>query len=714
MSTKTICKVMATIIRVLYVDTRANLAADTPLERDSDGMRIETATSASEGLDYLAEHDIDCVVSGYDLPDRTGVEFLEAVRGEYPELPVLLYTATGSEAIASDAISAGVTDYVRKGRDANGTASVTDRIRAAVDRSRARSRSNSWADAIETASDGVAIIDEDGRYAAVNEAYAAAYGTEPVALIGEPWTDTVPAEDVAQLRAEGLPAVGGSDSDGESAAGQPIDGGSTPNLHPVASLRNGGVVCVVRDDTDRNEREAHTRRTASRLHALFKHSPDMIDVHDADGRILDVNERFCEVLGHSEDALVGTHVWDIDQHLEPAELRDIWDRTAVGERLRFETEYRRADGSTFPVEVHVVRLDIDREDRFVAISRDISDRKEREAEFRRKTRAMDEAPVGITISESAQKDNEMTYINEKFEEMTGYTKAEAVGENCRFLQGAETREEPVAEMRSAIDNEEPVSVELRNYRKDGTMFWNRVTIAPVEDETGEITNWVGFQEDITDRKEGEQKLRRQNDQLEEFASVVSHDLRNPLNVAEGRLELLREECESDYIEDIAWAHQRMNDLIDDLLTLAREGDRIRHLERVDLAAVIRDCWRNVETTRATISSDITRPIRADRRRLQQLLENLMRNAIEHAGEDVAVTIGELDDGFYVADDGPGIPESERDRVFDAGYSTSTDGTGFGLSIVEQIVDAHDWEIEVTENATGGTRFEIRNVTFAGE
>ncbi|WP_226006422.1 PAS domain S-box protein [Natrinema salinisoli] len=606
-------------VRVLFVAPEGTLAdeAATVLERDGDGFVVETAVNARNGLEYLAAHEVDCILSGDHLSDRTGVEFLEAVRADHPSLPFILYPDDGSERMASDAISAGVTDYLGSESDAEGYEFVADRIRAAVDRSRTRTESKPRAEARTSSSDGVATTDGDGR-----------------------------------------------------------------------------------------------NRTAGELDALFEHSPDMIDIHDADGTILDVNERLCEVLNQSSDDLVGTRVWDIDETYEPTELRDIWNRTEVGERLRFETEYRRADGSTLPVEVHVVRLDIDHEDRFVAISRDISDRKEREAEFRRNARAMDEAPVGITISEPAQKDNELIYINEKFEEITGYTEAEAIGENCRFLQGADTREEPVAEMRAAIDEQEPVSVELRNYRNDGTMFWNRVTIAPVEDESGTITNWVGFQEDITDRKEQERKLRRQNDQLEEFASVVSHDLRNPLNVAEGRLELLREECESEYLDDIAWAHRRMNDLIDDLLTLAREGERIRHPERVDLAALARDCWRNVEATRATISTDLARPIRADRRRLQQLLENLMRNAVEHGGEDVSITIGELADGFYVADDGPGIPEREREEVFDMGYSTSTDGTGFGLAIVEQIADAHDWAIRVTDGDRGGARFEIRNVTFA--
>jgi len=150
----------------------------------------------------------------------------------------------------------------------------------------------------------------------------------------------------------------------------------------------------------------------------------------------------------------------------------------------------------------------------------------------------------------------------------------------------------------------------------------------------------------------------------------------------------------------------MEALIDELLTLAREGEGASDPERIDLADLVETCWRNVETGRATVVAEVDRSVRADWGRLQQLLENLLRNAVEHGGEDVRVRIGELDDGFYVEDDGPGIPEDERDAVFDAGYPTSREGTGFGLGTVEQVAGVHGWEVRATDGAGGGARFEI--------
>lgn len=210
-------------------------------------------------------------------------------------------------------------------------------------------------------------------------------------------------------------------------------------------------------------------------------------------------------------------------------------------------------------------------------------------------------------------------------------------------------------------------------------------------------------------EEREQRLQQQNDQLERFANVVSHDLRNPLNVAQGRVDLLREESASEHIDPIERSLTRMEELIEDLLTLAQQGDQVSELVATDLATLSSSCWANVATAEATVQVKVTRTLRVDPTRTQQLLENLFRNAVEHGGDDLSVTVGELEDGFYIEDNGPGIPQEDREEIFSVGYSTATDGTGFGLSIVKQVVSAHGWTINVTDGSEGGARFEITDV-----
>lgn len=263
---------------------------------------------------------------------------------------------------------------------------------------------------------------------------------------------------------------------------------------------------------------------------------------------------------------------------------------------------------------------------------------------------------------------------------------------------------------------ETYDLELREVTDDGDVCWVRTTGVPQYNDLGEITKIRGVYRNITTEKERQQqlaetcrKLDTSNQQLEKFASVVSHDLRNPLNVAEGRLALAAKECDSEHLAVVERAHSRMEALISDILILAREGKTVDSVESVKLSEIILDSWSTIGTGNATLKMEVTRTVQADPARFQQILENLIRNAIDHGGDDVAIRIGDFDGGLYIEDDGPGIIEPDRETVFESGYSTARDGTGFGLAIVKEIATAHGWDIDVTEGATGGARFEITGV-----
>jgi signal transduction histidine kinase len=223
--------------------------------------------------------------------------------------------------------------------------------------------------------------------------------------------------------------------------------------------------------------------------------------------------------------------------------------------------------------------------------------------------------------------------------------------------------------------------------------------------------------DISDRKQREQRL-------EEFASVVSHDLRNPLNVIRGRLEAARETGDLSHLEPAEASVDRMYRLIDDLLSLAQQGETVGEMESVDVDTVVKQAWEHVATDDATIRIEDSTTVEADPDRLNELLENLIRNAVEHGptrgqavsdagggtqdGAAVTVRVGSLSTstGFYVADDGTGIQADDPEQVFEHGYSERDHGTGFGLSIVERVAEAHGWSVRVTESWAGGARFEV--------
>jgi PAS domain S-box-containing protein len=1009
----------STQIRVLHVDDEPEFAdiAATFLEREDERFSVETATSASEGLDHLANTAFDCIVSDYDMPEQDGIEFLETIRGEYPELPFILYTGKGSETVASEAISAGVTDYLQKESGTSQYTVLANRIENAVRQYRSQ-------DALEASQKrlslffeqsplGVIEWDDDFDIVRANEAAERILGYTQEELAGHSWERIVPEsdrDDVSEVVKKLLAADGGFHSINENVRNN--------GEHVICEWHNrvvtdeeGDTVAVFsqfQDVTERIDREERLQQTTARLNALFENSPVMLNVHDAAGNIIDPNPVLCEATGYTEAELTDMKVWDIDQRIDPDEAHTLWEEMTVGERRQLDGVYQRKDGSTFPTEVHIRRLDLDGEDRFMVISRDMTDHKERQQQLQQSqnlvealssalgdyffiydtdgvyldvitgwaggpvmyepqeligksvddvlpTESAEQVEAAITqalttntiqtveysvetkhgpywyeghiapipngydgteavlltardITDRRQRECALRQLQERTQQLmqttTAKETAEVAVETAQNVLGAElsgfhllsddqqtleplafadtvraefneppayergantdpasaivwdvfesgeslvitdTREyEGLAEMtptRSGIispigdrgvfivsstdpstfdetdealveilatslvnaldrverevqlrertqqltterdrlsalfemipepivqirfDDSDPVVVgantafeETFGYEaaaingrsiNDVIVPSDRHTEAEQIDERvrtegavkqevrrctaegcgdflfrsvpvgapGQTDEHFGIYVDISTQKTYERDLERQNERLDEFASVVSHDLRNPLNVAQGRLELLEEESDSDQIDAIRQAHNRMEALIDDILALARQGKAATELQHVVLAEMLRRCWQTVETADASLSIETEQTIRADPGRLQQLLENLIRNAVEHGGNGVTVTVGDVDGGFYVADDGTGMPEADREQLFEIGYSTSDEGTGFGLSIVKQVVEAHDWDIAVTGSADDGMRIEITNVESISE
>lgn len=604
-------------IHILFIDDEpdfAEVAADI-LEREDDRFVVETATRASEGLDRLAETDIDCIVTDYEMPHQNGIEFLETVRKEHPDLPFIVYTGKGSEEVASEAMAAGVTDYIPKGNITDQSEILVTRIRNAVDRARGQRDRRRHLNAMETAQEGISILDSEGKFVYVNQAYADLYGYTLEDLVGEHWELLYRPEDIPQIRDEILPTAEAEGHWHGETTGVRADGSTFIEEHTLATTSDGELFCTVRDITERKNRE-------QKLTALN----DVADVLTASESIEEVCERTIDA---SNDIL------DFDMSLISIE-----------------------DGGVLTP---------------VAVSDDISPTE------------MTDMPVDNGIAGKTYRSGESFLIDDVSEHEDA---------------------DPQGPYKSLI------SLPVGDH---GNFQAAHRSIGAFDESDLELAELlISHTASALDRLSHEEQLQHETDRLEEFASVVSHDLRNPMNVAQGRLELARDDCDSDHLDEAALAVERSLTLIDDLLSLAREGERISDVESVPLADIVDGCWQNVETSTATLVTATDRTIRADRSRLQQLLENLFRNAIEHAGEDVTVTVGDLaeGDGFYVADDGPGIPAAKRDKVFEPGYSTSDGGTGFGLNIVQEIANAHGWEITVTDSETGGARFEITGIGSA--
>ncbi|MFC6786653.1 ATP-binding protein [Halobaculum halobium] len=467
-------------IVVLYVNDEPELLDlfQRGLERQSDRLVVDTAGSAAAALERFRDGGVHCVVSDYSMPGGSGVDLLRSVRETEPEIPFVIFAETGSEQVASEAISAGVTDYI---------------IEKAV-------------------------------------------GTQ----------------------------------------------------HELLARKIATYV-------DRRRAERRAERVNDRLHELAGVANDVLWVFSGDWEeLLFINEAHERLFGQSTEAL----------YAEPRAFID---------------------------KVHPDDVD-------------------------RLTVAMERAAAGHSQS-----------------------------------------------------------VEYRIQPSESVELWVESHCEPITDDAGAVERMTGFTRDITNRKTRERELATTNEQLDQFTSTVAHDLRNPVNIADGHLGLAREEFDSPHLEASARAVERMDELLSDLLSLARTGNAVSDPEPAELGEVVESAEHNVAMADARLTVESTAPIECDPVRLKEAVENLLRNAIEHNEAMVRVTAGMLPDGdgFYVEDDGRGIPEDQRGNVFDDGYTTIEKGTGFGLSIVTRIADAHGWEIESTESADGGARFEVTGVDCGG-
>jgi signal transduction histidine kinase len=329
-------------------------------------------------------------------------------------------------------------------------------------------------------------------------------------------------------------------------------------------------------------------------------------------------------------------------------------------------------------------------------------------------------PDGVLVEDASR---EILLVNDRLCELLDIPRdpAELVGTDCETVgQRIEDRfaelEAFVPRLDELLDAREPVHGEELALADGRTL---ERTYIPYDTPAGEANIWV--YRDVTERTTREAELERQNERLAEFASVVSHDLRNPLSVAKTSLQLARDDPEGEHLDELERSLDRMDRLTTQLLTLAREGEGTEELEPTPLSTLVEQSWSNVETDGATLENDTSGIVLADWSRLGQLFENLFRNAVEHGPADdeqasaaaLTLRVESTADTIVVEDDGVGLTDQdlELEQLFENGFSTKPDGTGLGLGIVREIVEAHDWDISVEEAPEGGLEFEITGIEF---
>jgi len=847
--------------RVLFVDDEpgaADLAA-THVERLVDNVETVTRLSPNEGLDAVRTGCVDCVVSDFDMPGCDGLELLEAVRSIDPQLPFVLFTGKGSEEIASDAISAGVTDYLQKGvgRDryemlANSVANALGRQRAERDLREVNAKVTAiheFATALASVTDVETVFDRtvdaaedilefDRCVAArrrgdrvvpaalsesVTEDEIRAFdvgegvvGTtvaeERTMVIDNLSADPADPDDVEDPENANRPSTRGDRRGGAEVADPVADNIRSAISVPIGpygvlqAVSNGFAAFDERDAefaellathaadaVEQIETESALRRERDRLAALFDDLPlpaARTIIHEDGSRRLDAtNESFEETFGYSANE----HGYDEIRDAVVPETADRIDGESVlesGEPRRIEARRHTTDG-LYDFILHVIPVERSDEAIVYSIYADIDDQKRVERTLRRlhaSTREMfggedreDIAELaaraaidilefpnsGVRLYDPGEGVLRPTAIIEEATETFGERPAFGPGDG-RLWDAFDSGEPVVVDDLDAVDTAVGYGA-LQSFLVVPLGDHGVMPLGSTEpdafDETdlqlarvlaANVTVALDRAERTEQLRDRDAALQREIERLEKFAGVVSHDLRSPLNVAAGRTDIARSLTDDDAVlaelDQVEDAHDRMSQLIADLLALARQGRTVDDIESISLGAAAERAWGTVDTANVTLDvSDAAAAVDADPERLRTLLENLFANSVEHGstgsrtksgdsvehgstdsrpeagdsvehgstdsrakpgdslehgstGDGLTVSVGPLPDGFYVADDGSGF-DIDPDEATTYGRSSTSGGTGFGLAIVREIAAAHGWELSIEDD--DGARFDFR-------
>lgn len=526
-----------------------------------------------------------------------------------------------------------------------------------------------------------------------------------------------------------------------------IDGKMKAIYETGCAIASGGkavrIAGTAQDVTTQFIAETALRESEERMRHIITSSPFPAIVHTEDGEISLISNSWTEITGYALDDIPNLESWARKAYgeLHETQLKRITNfnqltsRQHVGEfelqtksGLRLVWDFwatllgRLPDGRRFVLQMAV----------------DVTDQKNTKKELEIRDRAIQAVVHGVLITDPAQDDNPIIYASPSFEQLTGYSPTEILGGNCRFLQGPGTDPETVDRIRTAVRERRPCIVEILNYRKDGTAFWNELSISPVRDAQGLLTHFVGSQADVTARRKLQDQLRQVHkmEAVGRLAGGVAHDFNNLVTIINGYSDLVleglpQEQRLTDFVRQIKKAGERAATLTKQLLAFSRQ--QLLRAVAVNLNLQIRDMEPMLQRL---IGEDIQlifklapdlRTILSDPGQMEQVLLNLIVNARDAISDIGLVTVEtsnvDLDDGFLsthpdarrgqhvlmaVSDNGCGINNETLAQIFEPFFTTkeANKGTGLGLSTVYGIVKQSNGHIDVYSEPGLGTTFKV--------
>lgn len=598
--------------------------------------------------------------------------------------------------------------------------------------------------AIETVEDVVFVIDADYRLRYWNGSLEELTGYPTETLSGMNLLELVSAAERAALRSNIHAATAGS-TIAVTSQFETADGASVPVRYTVTRLdrpTDETLLCgVIRDVSAEREREQTLRKQTERFELLTENLDEVVWIREGDdNRVVFVSEAYETIWDRPKEELYDDpdRFFDSIHHKDHDRVRAAFGDVTDG---GIDIEYRiiRPNGEVRWIHdtAKGVYNEVDGSNQLVGITRDITHRKQREDQLNalhEVTQSLIEAETRSEVAEIAVNAADLVLGFDKvglhlYDEETDTLEPIAYTPALRRTLGSsppafdrgeglvwEAYETGIAVYYDDIATESERYREETPFRKElhvplgtyGVMVFATTSEDAFNHGERSLAELLGANIRSTLRSiEREELIATQRDRLDELLGVISHDIRNPLNIARGRAELAAETGDLSHIDPVITALDRVEELTDSLLSMAGQSGATGEQTPIDLGSCAEAAWEMIDAPAATIAIDDGLPtVTGNESQLQQLFENLFSNAVRHAGPDVSITVAPTDDGFFIADDGPGIDSDERARIFEMDYSTAADGTGFGLLIVQQVIDSHGWSIAVEEADTGGAQFTV--------
>lgn len=789
-------------IHTLYIEDNEQLRdlLATVLPQECNRVRIETLPTAQDALTELANSQPDCIVSDYEMPGMDGIEFLCAVRELYPDLPFILYTGKGNEEVASEAISAGVTDYLQKQSNPEHYELLAARIEAAVEKYRTEQELAHKDDLFSKVQQLASIgawewnpQDETGYYSdGIYDIYEVDHHSDPSpdTRINE-FYHPDDRDTVQQAFTEAIET--GQTYDIEVRL-MIDDTTKWVRTRGEPEFEDGECVHVreiIQDITSQRTREQKLSRAAQRMQHLVtadtKEEAAQIatstaaDIFDAPlsgvhltgkaERVMEpvavadpVSDVFERSLQYHRDAPEGSRdsvIWSVYDTDEPIYIDDVSesDRVteptpaqsvvmypisghgvfvisdqqprvfdAVDKRLaeiisaslaeafnRINVQQQRQQRATRIEELHNIQFALDEAESIQQVADIVVTRAHQVLDFPlaavRKYNESVGGLVPVMMNQSA---------NQVFDDRPVFCPGDGSFNWEVYETGQRRIIDDISGFSRAVDQETPLeSLMIFPLGDFGTLAVGATDAAVFNETDVRLGQLLAETTEATIAQlQQQQQVQQQRDQLqnkanrlEDLTTTMSHDLRNRLQAINTRIQLAQRTDDSKHLTAAADAVDRAERLLDDLVTIARNEQQQHTLETISVETVATEAWETVSTSEASLVLETNSQIRADRRQLHQLFENVFDNAVTHNSEPITVRVGETNDGLFIEDNGTGLPAGDYDRIFEAGYSKGEVGTGLGLQITKRIAKTHDWTIRPTESDEGGARFEITDIDF---